>query len=150
MTEASAPAPPSLFPIQLVEVHCATVRAQHKNKDEAASTEEAGFRLSLTPLDGARRAFGARLDVGITTPSNIEDELADLFVVVQGTFTSENEIDDDLYARFIEFTPVVLLWPYARAYMGQLAMMLGLVIPPLPSLDVLGLGNQKSAADGEA
>jgi preprotein translocase subunit SecB len=150
VTEASAPAPPLLFPIQLVEVHCASVRAEHKTKNDMTPSDEAGIRLAITPLDDARRAFGARLDVNITTPSSVEDEVANLFVVVQGTFTSENEIDDDLYARFIQFTPVALLWPYARAYMAQLAQMVGLVIAPLPSLDAVGLGGEKSEAETEA
>jgi preprotein translocase subunit SecB len=151
VTEARAEAPPKLYPIQLVEVHCATVRAEYKNKGEVAPSEEVAVRLAITPLDDSRRAFGCRLEVGSTVPSAlIEDEVADVFVVVQGTFNSESEIDDDLYATFIQFTPVALLWPYARAYVAQIAQMVGLMIPPLPSLDVLGLGNQGNEADSEA
>jgi hypothetical protein len=150
VTEASADAPSVLHPIQLVDVHCATVRAEHRAKDPEAKPDSAGVSLGLTPLDDTRRTFGARLDVKISGPSPNEDEIAELAVVVQGTFTSDADIPDEMYARYTEFTPVALLWPYARAYLAQLASMLGAAIPPLPSLDVLGLGRANEEPTTEA
>ena len=149
MTDARAEAPPILFPVQLVDVRCATVHGEHEQKPADALTEEAAVRLGITPLDEARRAFRVRLDVQVNAPSPADDQYAELLVVVQGGFASEADISDELYASYVEFTPVALLWPYARAYLAQVAAMLGIAIPPLPSLDVLGLG-RSAEPDAEA
>ena len=95
------------------------------------------MRLSATSPEDDRLSFGCRLEVSLEAPVG-DDEVADLFVVVQGDFVSEFPIDDALYQRYMNFTPVALLWPYARAYVAQLSAMLGVQIPPLPSLDVIG------------
>lgn len=144
-SDPSADAPPILFPIQLVEVHCASVQAEHKPKPEDEPPVEAGVQLGVTPLDDERRGFRARLDVHINAPSPADGEIADLLVVVQGSFASESEISDELYKSYIDFTPIALLWPYARAYLAQTASMLGLIIPPLPSLDALSRSRSNSS-----
>ena len=149
MTEAGVDAAPILFPIQLVEVHCASVQAEHRAKDEGSGPEEASVQLGVTPLDEKRRTFRARLDVGVSAPAVDDDELAHLLVVVQGTFTSDSDVSGDLYRRYVEFTPVALLWPYARGYIAQAASMLGLALPPLPSLDVLARGRPDETAVDE-
>ena len=148
MTDARAEAPPAepvLFQIQLVEVHCAEIAAARKQKSEAAE-EEGGVTLGVTGLDEARRTFRARLNVKVVAPAPADDEVAELLAVVQGTFSSEGEVPDELYKRYIEFTPIALLWPYARAYIAQSAQMIGLNIPPLPSLDTFGMAEQTKAA----
>ena len=149
MTDARAEAAPILYPIQLVDVHCVTVHGEHKQKPADALPEEAAVRLGITPLDDARRAFRARLDVQINAPSPADGQYAELLVTVQGSFASEADIAEELYTSYVEFTPVALLWPYARAYLAQVAAMLGIAIPPLPSLDVLALG-RSSEPDAEA
>jgi preprotein translocase subunit SecB len=147
VTGAGGDAPPVLHPIQLVDVHCFNARAEFKAKEGDPEMGAAGISLGLTELDEERRTFRARLDVKITGPGSDPNEVAELFVVVQGTFTSETEISNDTYRAYTLVTPVALLWPYARAYLAQLGSMLGASLPPLPSLDVLGLGRADEAAE---
>jgi preprotein translocase subunit SecB len=150
VTDARADAAPTLYPIQLAEVHCATIRADHRPKPDDSEHLQTAVQIALTELDAAARAFRVRLDVQIGVPAVGEGEIADLQVVVQGTFTAESEISAELYARYTAFTPVALLWPYARAYLSQLGSMVGLAIPPLPSLDVVSLGRSDEELAEEA
>jgi hypothetical protein len=70
-------------------------------------------------------------------------------VSVQGDFHSAAEIGSEEYSAFAAFTPVALLWPYARAYVDQLYSMLGVQVPPLPTLDAMNIVMGPEQREGE-
>jgi hypothetical protein len=143
VTEASSAGRALLFPIQLAEARCVTCRAERRDKVEADNSDTANVQLAVTELDEGRRSFAARLEVRIVAPV-LDGEVADFLVIVQGSFAADGPLDDDLYRRYVAFTPVVQLWPYARGYVSQLSGMLGVTVPPLPTLDALGPGQQQN------
>ena len=59
-------------------------------------------------------------------------------MTVQGNFASDESIDPEAFEAFTQYTPLALLWPYARSYTATLGQMLGAVLPPLPTLDAAG------------
>jgi hypothetical protein len=59
-----------------------------------------------------------------------------LFCSVEGDFRSTSKITERRFESFREREAFVLLWPYLRASIGELARMLEIRMPPLPVLDV--------------
>jgi hypothetical protein len=74
--------------------------------------------------------------------------VASIDCAIDGTFESEVPLNDDFVAEFINGGAKVILWPYLRAAVGEIARMAEVDAPPLPTLDVLGVleVDQKPAA----
>jgi preprotein translocase subunit SecB len=53
-----------------------------------------------------------------------------------GVFVRVGELAPEDDQRFREIDCAVLLWPYARATVGEIVRMTGLELPPLPTVDV--------------
>jgi hypothetical protein len=85
-------------------------------------------------LSEDRKSFGVRLRVEGGLPIG-EDAFATLDLVVHGAFASEAPVADVEFEAFTEHTPLVMLWPYARSYFADLGRMMGVTLPPLPTLD---------------
>lgn len=64
----------------------------------------------------------------------VADEFSDLHVTVQGDFISAEPLSDEDFEAFTGYTPIALLWPYARAYIADLAGMLAIPLAPMPTL----------------
>ena len=129
---------PALFPIQLEDVYSVEVRAERRDRREDDDDGDAkGSRLSLafTPLDEERLRFRCRLEVSLVAPV-LDREVAELAVTIQGNYYSEVPIDPDAHAAFVEYTPMIQLWPYARGYLSDIGRLLGVNLPPLPLVDV--------------
>ncbi len=137
MTEAERPGVPVLFAIQLEEVFCTSTRAERRGRVEAdaENIKTSRIELSSTELDDDRKRFRSRLEVALVAPV-LDQEVAELTVVVQGNFVGAESIDDELLADFVSFTPMVQLYPYARTYLAELGRMLGIALPPLPLITV--------------
>jgi hypothetical protein len=67
---------------------------------------------------------------------------------IEGQFVSEEPLPDDAFERFREREAFVLLWPYIRAAVGEITRMLGVLVPPLPTVDVRSILGD-SALGGE-
>lgn len=134
------PSSPTLqrFPIQLADVFCVRAHIDRRDRqgDEGAESSEWNVGLAYSPLDDDARAFRTRLQLNQVI-AVLDDELAEIEIVVQGQFASETPIDHDLYLQFVQYTPLVQLWPYARAYIAELARMVGVDLPPIPLIDAL-------------
>ena len=138
MTPADQPIVPDLFAIQLEEVYCASTRAERRDRrDDETDEGLKGSRINLssTDLDDDRLRFRCRLEVSVVAPV-LEQEVAELTVLVQGLFVADEPISDELHEAFTEFTPMVQLYPYARAYLGDLGRMLAVVLRTLPLITV--------------
>jgi preprotein translocase subunit SecB len=125
------------YPVQLIAAHCVECSAERRpHPPDEPPEPKITAELSRTDLVEDGRAFGARLTVGyaVAAPGNA---VADLRVVVQGSFSTDEPMNAEQYEAFAAYTPVALLWPYARAYLSDLARMLGLTIAPLPTLPAL-------------
>jgi preprotein translocase subunit SecB len=53
-----------------------------------------------------------------------------------GVFRRVGELDPASDSQFRQLDCAVILWPYARATVGEIARMTGLDLPPLPTVDV--------------
>jgi hypothetical protein len=138
VTSESDASTPALYPIQLEDVLCATVRGERRGLvegDPARGEQGTRVELSFTGLDDERTRFRCRLDVSVIAPV-LDDEVADLSIVVQGNYVAETPIEEDEHAAFVQFTPIIQLWPYARGYVSDLGRLLGVNLPPLPVVDV--------------
>lgn len=136
--QEATPEEPQLYPIQLVDVYCLSSEAERSDPEpDAEGAEGPQSSLAVESLhsglseDGL--SFGARLkvDTVFRLPDGPQVKAR---VTVQGYFVSETRIDQALYDGFVEQTPLVLLWPYARAYLSQLGALLAVPMPPLPTL----------------
>lgn len=123
------------YPIQLVQVYCLSVTGERRDRStDDPSEQQLSVELKSTPLSDDHLAFECLLVVSAIAPV-LEDATATLSVGVHGTFAAEQPMSDDLYRRFIESTPLVQLWPYARAYLGSIGSLLGIDLPVLPLID---------------
>lgn len=140
---------PALFPIQLEDVHCAHLHGTRRaRRDDDGDEPVPRIALFHTNLSDDRLRFRCRLEVEVMFPA-LEDETAELNALVQGHFLADGAISDELFESFIEYTPVVQLWPFARSYLAQVAGMLGVSIPLLPMLDVRPSEEVDAAVDAD-
>lgn len=126
----------SPFSIQLVEayVHEMKVARRALDKDESA---EPTVRLG-TPSAAMQEdmlGFSVRWTANVTFPLSPE-LVVDLSCTVTGEFISENAVSDELYDSFQNRESFILLWPYLRAYVGEIGRMVAVELPPLPTVDV--------------
>lgn len=138
MTQDPETATPARYPIQLEDVFCASVRAERRppvDDDPEPGEPGSSVELSFTGLDEELTRFRCRVDVSLLVRV-LDDEVADLSVTVQGNYVSESPLDEELHGEFVQFTPMIQLWPYARGYISDLGRLLGLNLPPLPLVDV--------------
>lgn len=123
--------------MQLQDVFCARSRSERRDKaDDNPAEYSLEVDLASTDLSDDRLEFQSRVTARVTTPV-LDDEFAALEVVVQGNYAASEPIEPELHKRFVEYTPLVQLWPYARAYMAILAQMLSIALPTLPLLSGL-------------
>jgi preprotein translocase subunit SecB len=133
------------YPIRLVAVFCLDLRASRAGELPGKPGE---VRVEVARSDRSEdsRTFSCRLKV-VASYTVLDVEPAFVEVTVQGNFESDEPLSDALYEAFTAFTPVSLLWPYARAYTANLGQMLGVGLPPLPTLDTAALGNASGQSE---
>lgn len=124
------------YAIQLGAVYCVVARVERSDQVEDQATDQA-VRIGSTPLEEDKRSFKCRLALDWVVPI-LSGEMAHLEVTVQGQFASTDDISIEDHAAFVSYTPLVMLWPYARAYVAELARMIGAELPPLPLIDQFG------------
>jgi hypothetical protein len=109
---------------------------RHDDEDTVAVDEDEVVRATISIVDFGRRCA----------------RQADLALTVQGNFrASSGTIDPELHRRFVEHTPLVQLWPYARGYLAGMGAMLGVTLPPLPLIHALSpLGGPDEPKDADA
>jgi hypothetical protein len=64
-------------------------------------------------------------------------QMATVHCSVMGFFSYRGAVSDEMLTRFQHVESMVLLWPYLRAAVAELARMMDTDLPPLPTLDVL-------------
>jgi preprotein translocase subunit SecB len=129
------------FPIALADVFCVRCVSERRPRDINMTERdperiEVKVNLMRGDLSEDQRVFGCRLQVVADYPV-LKNELLACDVTVQGVFSSEAAVEPDAFTAFAEYTPLVLLWPFARAYMAELGRMHGVSLPLLPTVDAL-------------
>ena len=150
MTEA-APGPElTRFPIQLADVYCVRSVAERRPRGAETSEHPVGIDINVSLMPGDlsedRRVFGCRVRI-VANYAVLANEVVACDIVVQGVFASEAAIEPEAHLAFVEYTPLVLLWPFARAYMSEVGRMLGVSIPMLPTLDAVNSSAGRVDAD---
>ncbi len=141
MTAASntalQPQEPPRFPYQLVDAYLYDCSVERNVEPEGQETP-ASFTTSLEfpPTDDlSAGAFHALLRVSATYRFR-EGAFCIVTASAMGVFQEIGELDEAARRQFKKEDCAVLLWPYARSYAGQLAQMMGVHMPLLPTLDV--------------
>lgn len=94
------------------------------------------FLTALQTYDSAEpEGFFARLEVEVVYRFH-EDAVCRLNVATQALFVAQERTDEAVTNAFRARDCAVLVWPYARANVAELVRMMGLSLPPLPTLDV--------------
>jgi preprotein translocase subunit SecB len=121
------------FGYQLVDVYlydCSVTRRQVGPDDP----ERPRFDVELESASEGE-GFAATLAVSVTFRHRPE-ALCELKVAATGVFHQHGTVPDEDERVFRGSDCAVLLWPYARAYVGELGRMLDIDLPPLPVIDV--------------
>lgn len=82
-----------------------------------------------------REGFSVQWSVRVFAPTDA-GEAVEINCTVEGQFSRDVPVDDELFSSFRTRESFILLWPYARSAVGEIARMLALDIPPLPTVDV--------------
>ena len=92
----------------------------------AHSRDDANHRFSVLVGGDIQFPFGDGLNA-----------IAEVKCAVLGVFTYVGDPDEDLLAIFPGREGLIILWPYLRSAVAQVAGMTGLQLPPVPTLDVM-------------
>lgn len=127
--------PVPAFPIQLADVYlydCTVVRRDVTKDDPTQPT----FLTSLDAHD-QEDLDGFVVQLSIEVGFRFRDEaVAQINARVNGVFVRIGPLDADEENRFREADSAILLWPYARAIVGDIARAMDIGLPPLPTVDV--------------
>jgi preprotein translocase subunit SecB len=129
------------FAFQLVDVYlhdCSITRREALDADPRQPTFETGLTSDDGALGAPAGAFSAHLKVVINFRFR-DEAVITVAATTTGFFVREGSIDDQLVTRFKTLDCAVLLWPYARAHLGELGRMTNVGLPPLPTVDVRSL-----------
>lgn len=129
-------APVSTYPIQLTSayVYESAVRRLNPRPEERAQTMDLGIRAISVARGGTN--FTVVLGGAITVPFR---DTAMLWIecAVAGEFVAERRTRKAALEAFASREGALILWPYLRAYFGNLGQLTGIGIPPIPIVDVL-------------
>jgi preprotein translocase subunit SecB len=126
------------FAYQLVDVYLTDSRIERRTAepdDPLQPTFETGLASEDGPKDGPEGAFVAHLHVVVKFRFR-DEAVITVAATTTGFFTREGSLESDLAERFKTIDCAVLLWPYARANIGELGRMTNVGLPPLPTVDV--------------
>lgn len=123
--------------LQLTSVTAPRVSARLRPTRPGDSDEpmfNVGQVLGVT-LAANGEGFRCRVRIGTVVPV-LDAEVFECDVTMEGNFVA---IDGDpvtlsVARLFAKRQALYLVWPFARAYLDQLAMMTGVAVPPLPLL----------------
>jgi preprotein translocase subunit SecB len=130
---ASQEVPP--FAYQLVDVYlheCSVERIESEDEGPDRPTFETGLE---TQDRDEPPGFNATLSVEVAFRFRPEAR-CEVHSKTTGIFVRIGDVGPDDDSRFRTTDCAVLLWPYARAMVGEIVRMTGLELPPLPTVDV--------------
>jgi preprotein translocase subunit SecB len=138
------------FSVQLREAYVYEVSVTRRERTES---EEAEPSLQAGPgafnRDDAQHRFSVLVGGDIQFPfGDGLKAVAQVKCSVLGVFTYTGQPDEELLRVFPSREGLIILWPYLRAAVAQVAGMTGLQLPPIPTLDVMAtLGNAPESVE---
>lgn len=137
MTAAEGAAPVDLpfYPFQFVDAYLfdATVRRVPNAAEEADDQPTLHLSAVSAHVQEDDRVLVATIGASVAVPFGSGNRL-EIACQTAGHFRSENPIEAATADSFLP-TAFVLIYPYLRAHVGELARMTALVVPPLPTID---------------
>lgn len=127
------------FQVQLVGISVEEIRTSRRRR-KATDSEKPRIESWLSPHPTASQDVGAfRVLAGAEVVHVTGRQAATVRCIVAGYFAYEGDVDARLLTRFQHREAMVLLWPYVRTAVAQVGQMMDLGLPPLPTLDVMGV-----------
>jgi preprotein translocase subunit SecB len=127
------------YPVQLVGARLYSAQLVRRKPVET-DPEGPGLDFGVRAHSVRQDLRGLSVLVGATVTVRVESEIvAAIECAIDGTFNSDVELTDDFVAEFVNGGAKVILWPYLRAAVGEVARMAEVDAPPLPTLDVLNM-----------
>jgi preprotein translocase subunit SecB len=129
-----------LFPLQLADAYLYQASATRVPVPDAKSGDEPTaeiFAHSWHIQEDDRIlvvVIGARVGVTFRDGHVLKVECA-----TAGHFRSADKLTSASVAEFVETSAMLLIYPYLRANVGEVARLTGISVPPLPTLDVAGV-----------
>lgn len=137
MSEPQGPVPG--FSVQLREAfvyELSITRRERVDTDTREASLQAG--PGAHSRDDANHRFSLLVGGDIQFPyGDGTSAIAEVKCAVLGVFAYVGEPNEDLLAVFPAREGLIILWPYLRAAVAQVAGMTGLQLPPVPTLDVM-------------
>ena len=134
------------YPVQL---RGARLYLAHLVRRKREATDPAGpgldFSVRTHVVREDRRGLSVLVGATVTIPMQPEI-VASIECAIDGTFESEVPLTEEFVHEFVAGGATVILWPYLRAAVGEVARLAEIDAPPLPTLDVLNL----LEADGQS
>jgi hypothetical protein len=149
--QGSSPSPelPAVrYAVQLTDAYVVELSARRRltadSEELESGTIEVAQPESHREDDG--RHFSVVWRAGVTAP--LMGVAAEIACAIEGQFSSEEPLSEEDFNQFRSREAFVLLWPYVRTAVGEAGRMLGLAMPPLPTVDVRSiLGASASGAE---
>jgi len=121
-------------PIQALEIRVDAIRTTRRRRapaesDFTAASHPPRVRLRTLADDGLSFVIEVRAQVLVPL---LEDEVWAAELGLVATFVSETHLRRVDVQSFTQLSGVFLVWPYARAYLTELARMAGVTAPLLP------------------
>lgn len=147
MSIEPAQAPAARFTVQLLQAYVYEVHVTRRERREGDADEPS---LNAGPRTFNHSESDRRLVVllagQIAFPfSDGLNAVAEIDCSVFGTFSYDGQPTEEQLRAFPQREGTVILWPYLRACVAQIAGMTGLQLPPVPTLDVLAFTGRESA-----
>ncbi len=136
------------FAFQLADayLHSCTVKRRDALPDDP---EQPTFATSLETHDREEGdGFIAQLSVAVAFRFRAEASCV-IEMSTTGVFLKTGQIEAADEHQFRVADCAVILWPYARALVGELVRMTGLQLPPLPTVDVRQTLQSLSPSDAD-
>ncbi len=143
------------FSVQLVEAYLYEAQIVRRSRTAVDADEPS---LNAGPRSFSHDETNSRLVVllgaEIKFPfSGDRTAIAEVTCSVFGVFSYSGKPQEQVLQAFPGREGLIILWPYLRAYVAQIAGMTGLHLPPVPTLDVLAtlgrtIGDQPAPTEG--
>lgn len=124
-----------IYPFQFVDAYLfeAAVKRVPNVAEGEGDQPTLGLSAVSAHVQEENRVLVATIGASVAVPFGSGNRL-EITCQTSGHFRSENPIESATAHSFLP-TAFVLIYPYLRAHVAELARMTGLAVPPLPTID---------------
>jgi preprotein translocase subunit SecB len=124
-----------IYPFQFADAYLLDAAVKRVPKVAEGEGDQPTLQLSAVSahVQEDRRVLVATIGASVSVPFGSGNRL-EIACQTSGHFRSENPIEPAMADSFLP-TAFVLIYPYLRAHVSELARMTALAVPPLPTID---------------